>query len=245
MNLASRNSSLVWKLGRDDRLSNAALSPDGTLLIARASPCVPSYFNDHLVVQDVATGHVWTIGGDVPRCHWLGPPQWTPDDRHVLVTYAPPRGKTPYAGPDGTCTTTGDNSLVRVDVTHQAAEITGEVLPPRHSCTWDALSVAISGTYAIEACGSAQPRLDGPTNLVHLSPAMRRVQQWPVGRCTNGNNVAADTSHGVVVAAYVLCNARGQRLRNAINVLERLVGAHLRQITTARGGYTAWDDLSW
>ena len=246
--LSNGHSAVVWRVGRDELLRDAALSPDGTTVVAKASPCVPSYFNDHLLVRVAATGRSWTIGAGVPRCHWIGAPSWTSDGHHVLITYAAPEGMKPYTGADGTCTEFGDASLVRVDATRPSAQITGDIARPPHGCTWSTASVAATATYAIQACGSRiANRLDGSVRLVQLDTALRPVRHWLIGACTDGNNVAADAIKGVILSAYLFCNPppKGQKLRDPITVLDQLVGGQLRRIASAGGGATNWDALTW
>jgi len=247
VNVRTGDATVLWRVVGDDLLRSAALSPDGTLLAARASPCVPSYFNDHLVIRRLSTGESWTIGAGVARCHWVGNPQWTADSSHLVVTFAPPTTPKPYTGPDGTCASFGDNELVKIDALHPAATITGSSIPPRHSCTWDAVASDGDNTYAAEACGHDRGRLDGPVHLVQLSKTLQPLRTWSLGRCTDGDSIAADPTAGVIIAAYLFCNPppRGQKLRNPITVLDRLQLGRLHRIATAPGGNTAWDDLAW
>jgi hypothetical protein len=244
ISLTNAKSTVIWRVGRDDVLRDAALSPDGATLVARASPCVPSYFNDHLLFRAVETGASWTVGAGVPRCHWIGPPQWTSDGRHVLIAYAP-HDEQPYAGPDGTCSGFGDNSLVRIDATHASAQVTGVVAPPRAGCTWESAAVTETTTYAIQACGGTS-RVDGPAALVRLNSALRPVHRWRIGDCTDGNSLAADSSKGVVLSAYLYCpSPEGQKESDPVTALDYLDNGHLHRISSTVGGATAWDKLSW
>lgn len=247
VDLAKRRTTVVWSVGRDTMLRDAALSPDGSMLVARESPCVPSYFNDHLVVRRVDDGATWTIGAKVPRCHWVGRPQWLAGSRRVVITYAAPSGTTPYTGADGTCSSFGDENLVRLDVTRGSPAITGDVVAPRRSCTWRDVAVAGADTYAVEACGKTSERLDGPVTLVKLDRSLQRQREWTIGRCSDGDSVAAGDNRGVVVSAYLFCNPPpgGGPAGDPITVLDRLDAATLRRVAAAPGGFTAWDSIAW
>ena len=79
---------------------------------------------------------------------------------------------------------------------------------------------------------------------MYCSPSVHR---WLIGNCTDGNSLAADSTKGVVLSAYLFCNppAKGQKLGEPVTVLDQLNGDHLQRITSTGGGVTAWDNLSW
>lgn len=238
---------VLWRVGRDELVRDARLSPDGTLLAMLAAPCIPSYFNEHLLIRRMSDGTSWTIGASVPRCHSLRGPEWTGDGRHVVVAYGAATGTTPYRGADGTCTTNRDASLVVVDAMRGQPGIVGVTAQPRPSCSWQSVAADATDVYAIEACGSNELRLDGAASLVRLSMALRVTGRWSIGRCTDGNNVTADGTQGVLLDAYLYCNPppRGQKLRDPVTVLDRLQGNALRRIANAPRGATGWIDLTW
>lgn len=243
----SGKATLLWRVGSDQLLRSAELSPDGKSLVALASPCVPSYFNDHLAVRRITDGHTWTIGASTPRCHGISRPHWTTDSAHVLLAYAPPAGKAAYTGSDGTCNSSGDSSLKLVDVTRPKPDITGPTLAPRPGCTWQASAPSNRDVYAIQACGPDSSRLDGPATLIQLSASLQQLHQWPIGQCTDGNSLAADPTQGVVLAVYLFCNPppRGQLPQDPQTVLDRLSGKELRHVSTTSGGTLALDQLAW
>jgi len=243
----SGKATLLWRVGSDQLLHSAELSPNGKSLVALASPCVPSYFNDHLAVRRITDGHTWTTGASTPRCHGISRPHWTTDSAHVLLAYAPPAGKAAYTGSDGTCNSSGDSSLKLVDVTRPKPDITGPTLAPRPGCTWQASAPSNRDVYAIQACGSDSSRLDGAATLIQLSASFQQLHQWPVGQCTDGNSLAADPTQGVVLAVYLFCNPppRGQLPQDPQTVLDRLSGKELRHVSTTSGGTLALDQLAW
>lgn len=244
---ASGRSEVVWRVGRDDLLRAATLSPDGSRLAALAAPCVPSYFNDHVAIHRLRDGATWTIGSGVPRCHALGPPHWAGDGKHVLVTYAPPASAKPYEGADGTCESTGDSSIVFLDVTRPHQLIEGLITIPAQHCTFQSVATTGSHVFAVEACGRETERLDGAAKLIEFSRPRGETGTWPIGNCTDGNSVAADDTHGVLVSAYLFCNPppTGQQLRDPVMVLERLRGGRLHRIASVSGFLTGWDSLAW
>jgi hypothetical protein len=246
LNLDNGVIKVLWKVGPDQRLSAARPSPDGTKLTALTSPCVPSFFNDHLVVRRLSDAATWTIGSSVPRCHFLGAPQWTADSAHLVVSYAPPTGTTPYAGGDGTCTDNGDNHLVRVAADTAQPLISGTTVAAPSGCTYQAIASNGGDIYAVQACGPDQSRLQGPATLVRLGANLTVTQRWPIGECTDGNDIAAATQ-GVLLAAYLFCNPPldGHALAEPLTVLDRVDGAVLKRIAVLPGGGTPLGSPTW
>jgi hypothetical protein len=239
---------VLWRVGLDQRLAAAQASPDGTMIAALASPCVPFYFNNHLVVRRLHDGVTWRIGNEVARCHVLSAPQWTADSAHLLVTYAPPTGTTPYTGEDGTCTSTGDRSIVKVDALHPQPLLTGIQAAPQTKCTFEAVATDRSATYAVQACGRDDYRSHGPVAMVRLDQDLHTAQSWPLGTCGNGSaGLAADPAKGVLVAAYLYCadSLGPKELPNPITALDRLDGTKLRRLAAVHSGETPFGYLTW
>ena len=247
LTLTTGKLSLLWQVGRGQRLSEPRPSPDGSMLAARMSPCVPSYFNDHLVVRRLRDGKTWTIGAAVPRCHALGAPAWTADSAHLLVTYAAPGPAPSLAFADGVCQSIpGGSALVELDANHQQPQLIGVRKDPPDGCTYEALATAGASTYVVQACGASGQFLQGPATLVRLDDHLRPAQSWRIGDCTDGNAVAADPAQGVVVAAYLFCNPplAGDQVGEPMTVLDRVDGNVLRRITAVNYRGTAFDDVT-
>jgi hypothetical protein len=247
LNLGTGTITVLWRVGRDQLLSAARPSPDGTKIAALASPCVPSYFNGHLVVRRLRDGATWSIGDQVPRCHLLGAPQWTADSAHLLVAYAAPTGTHPYSGADGICPALGDSHLLEAAADRAQPLLTGVNLPPPPGCAYQALATDVAGAYAVQACGPDETRLQGPATLVRLDQALRVTRRWSIGDCTDGNDLAVDPHKGVLLAAYLFCNPplAKHKLGRPVTVLDRLDGSGLRRVATVIAGVTAFDDLAW
>jgi hypothetical protein len=248
LNLNTGAIKVLWQVGRNQRLSAAQLSPDGTKIAALASPCVPSYYNDHLVVRRLSDGVSWSIGSQLPRCHVMGAPQWSADGAHLLVTYAPATGTQPYAGGDGFCATTiGDRNIVEVEASHQQPMITGVTKTAPVGCMYEAIASSGMGAYAVQACGTDSLRMQGPATLVRLDQALRVTQRWPIGPCSGDNGIAADPAKGVILAAYLFCNddLGPQQLGDPITALDRVDGAALRRVASVHSGSTPFAYLTW
>jgi hypothetical protein len=237
----------LWRVGRDSRLSDAVASPDGQQFAALASPCVPSYFNDHVVVRRIADGQTWQLGNGLPRCHALSPPAWTNHGADLLVAYAPATSPKPYTGADGTCAATGDSELLRVNAHRDQSALSGKAWKPARGCTFESVAGSSTSAFATQGCGP-QEHLQGPAWLDRLASSGRPARQWRIGTCTDGNDVAINAHDQVLVAAYLFCNPplHHHKLKPEKTVLDRLTGTGLVRIRTVSGwGNPVWDDLAW
>lgn len=228
------------KAGSARLVGNAHLSPDGRYLAYTESPCVPSYFNDHLRVLDLQTWSSWTIGADLPRCHYLGLQAWTLDSAGLLVDYAPARGSD-YHGADGICPESGRQHLKVVDALSGQPGVPGLTEPTHRGCELQSAAPDGSGVLAVEACGK-DDYLDGRVWLARFDVALHRTGRVLLGRCTDGNEVAANRAGTRwLVSAYLYCGDPADP-KTKVWVYN---GAHLRHVVTRKGGDLMYSDLAW
>jgi hypothetical protein len=219
-------------------ISGAQTSPDGRLLAFRESGCANGYFNNYLRVMRLASRHSWTIGAGLPRCHWITDPSWSADGRSLLVGYAP-AAIAHYTGPQGSCQQPRTEGLAEVTATAAQAGLAGATASPAHGCQiTSAAGVAGGGAVVIEACGRREAR------LLVLTPRLRTARQFPLGRCTDGNELNPDLSgRHVLVSAYLFCNPPGRP--GPLTRLWSYSARGLRPVISVRGGtlsvaYMAW-----
>ena len=221
-------------------VGNARLSPDGRYLAYAESPCVPSYFNDHLRVLDLRSWTSWTIGADLPRCHGLGLQEWTLDSAHLLVDYAPARDPD-YHGADGICPESGKQHLKVVNALTSQPGVRGLTAPTHPGCELQSAAPAGSGVLAVEACGS-DDYLNGKVRLVRFDAQLHRTGRAFLGRCTDGNEVAANrTGTRWLVSAYLYCGDPADP-KTKVWVYN---GRDLRHVRTQIGGDLTYSDLAW
>jgi hypothetical protein len=226
--------------GANKLVGSAQLSPDGRYLAYSESPCVPSYFNDHIRVVDLTNWSSWTIGADLPRCHFLSLQAWTLDGTGLIVDYAPARGPS-YHGADGICNETGKQHVKVVNALFGQSGVKGLPEPTHRDCQLQSAAPAGRGVLAVEACGG-RDFLDGAVRLVTFNRHFHRVQHVPLGRCTDGNDIAANRAGTRwLVSAYLYCGDPAQP-RTKVWTFD---GQHLRHIVTREGGNTAYDSLAW
>jgi hypothetical protein len=226
------------RTGHNVLISGATLSPDGKLLAYRESACATGYFNDYLRVTSVVSGQSWTIGGALPRCHWITDPVWAANGRSVLVGYAP-AASAHYTGPQGTCLSPRTERLVDVAATAGQPGVAGATASPARGCQiTSAAGLAGSGALAIQACGGREAW------LLVLTSGLRQIRQFPLGRCTDGNELNPDLSgRHVLVSAYLYCNPPGTR--GPITRVWSYSGHVLRPILTLPGDTLTVAYMTW
>jgi hypothetical protein len=228
------------KAGSNRLIGAARLSPNGLYLAYAESPCVPSYFNDHLRILDLRNWSSWTIGASLPVCHVLALQAWMLDSARILVDYAAARGPS-YHGPDGTCSEQGKQHLKIVDALSSQSGVRGLAAPTHRGCELQSAAPARAGVVAVEACGKQQ-FLDGAVRLVRFDEQLHRAGRFSLGKCTDGNEITANrTGTRWLVSAYLYCGdpAKPQTTVWAFD------GRHLRHVTTRIGGNLTYSSLAW
>ena len=226
--------------GSDRLVGGAQLSPDGRYLAYYESPCVPSYFNNHLRVLDLRTWSSWTIGAGLPRCHYLGLQAWTLDSAHVLVDFAPARGAD-YHGADGICPEPGRQHLKVVNALSAQSGVRGLSEPTHRGCQLQSAAPAGTGVLAVEACGN-DDYLDGKVRLVRFDAQLHRLAHVFLGRCTDGNEVTANRAGTRwLISAYLFCGDPADPKTKVWTYN----GRHLRHVRTQVGGDLTYSSLAW
>jgi len=227
--------------GGDNKLvGNAQTSPNGRYLAYSESPCVPSYFNDHLRVVDLTSWSSWTIGGGLPRCHYLSLQGWTLDSKRLLVGYSPARGPS-YHGADGICPESGKERVKAVNALSGQSGVMGMSTPNNPGCELQSAAPAGTGVLAVEACGG-RDFLDGAVRLVRFNSQLHRTGHVVLGRCTDGSDIAANRAGTRwLISAYLYCGDPAQPLTK----VWAYDGDHLRHVATREGGDLTYDSLAW
>lgn len=236
------HASVYLRTGDNVLISGATLSPDGRRLAYLESGCATGYLNSYLRVTDIASGRSWTIGEQIPRCHFIDP-AWSADSRELAVAYAPP-ATARYRGPQGTCQAPLREELVLVNATAGQPGLRGSTTSAQARCEITAATGLAGGrVLAIEACGS-QMYLQGAARLLLYDRQLRLVHQYALGRCTDGNALSTDASGtAALVGAYLYCNPPGNR--QPVSRLWSYAGAVLRPIVRLPQGTLAFSQMTW
>ena len=240
LNPTTRTQTVEWKAPASELIDAPVPSPDGKEVAYLAGGCDTSYFNMHIEVRNLATGHEWAIGGSATPCHGLSEPSWSADGSKLLFTFAPSvlSPNTTFV-PHGGCEAPAPGELAIVP-SNQPAEITAQDLTAASpGCGYQYAVFDHEGIAASEACGENDL---GPAYLVQLDAhlvAITRVQ-LPSG---GGTTLAADP-----MGKFVLVDAHeGEQSKNGQEVgpydwIEVFDGHQLRLI--ARTNYFS-SAISW
>ena len=231
------------RTGDNVLISGAVPSPDGRLLAYSESGCATGYFDSYLRVTDLGTGRSWTIGQGLPRCHLITSPSWSTDGQALIVGYAPATLPA-YTGQQGTCSVPRRERLVSLPAAAAQTGLAGRTAGADPGCQiTSAAGTAGGGMLAIEACGG-NGYLSGPARLLVLDARLGLVRRITLGRCTDGNELAADLPGlSVLVSAYLYCNPPGRP--GPVTRLWSYRGGVLRPITSVRGDTLGISLMAW
>jgi len=181
-------------------------SPDGRRIVMRAGGCSTSFFNQHLVVEDLQSARRLTIGADAADCHALSSAAWSADGSQLVFAYgsatASPSGRQP---PAGTCTVPHPSGLAVVSSARSSGLTAARLIAPAPGCTYQSAAFDRRGVVAIEACTQAGPPQLGPgaylgnAYLVQLSAQGRLLLALALRLGSNPGTVVSDPSTGLVL----------------------------------------------
>jgi hypothetical protein len=160
-------------------VSDAVPSPDGTLVAMRSAGCATSYFDESLVIRDLASGRQWAIGADAPRCHEIDRPSWSPDGSRLVFAYRPSilRYGTKPAARDF-CTSPRFGRLVVVRADRASSIRSWKPIGADQKCSFTAAAFDRDGIAAVEACQRGGAALNlGSAYLLQLGTRHRVVKR--------------------------------------------------------------------
>jgi hypothetical protein len=134
-------------------VTDALPSPERHLLVMRSGDCHTSFFDLHLVVRDLVTGHQWDIGADAPRCHEIARPSWNSDGSRLVFPYGPsilPYGTTPSNSQS--CTAPRFSRLVVVRSDRPSSSRDWKLIAADRQCSFMAAAFDRQGIAAVEGC---------------------------------------------------------------------------------------------
>jgi hypothetical protein len=174
------HASVYLRAGDNVLISGATLSPDGRLLAYLESGCATGYENSYLRITDIASGRSWTIGEQIPPCHFINP-AWSANSKELVIAYAPP-ATAHYSGPQGTCLQPLPEKIVLVNATAAQPGLRGSTASAQPHCQVSAAAGLAGGhVLAIETCGS-QMYTHGPARVLLYDRQLRVVRQYAIGR---------------------------------------------------------------
>jgi len=204
-------SSTVLSFANSVLVNHAVPSPNGQVLAMITGNCTSSYFNEHLLVEDLSSGKQWTIGATAARCHALFSVAWSPNGSQLVFPFGPASTTNAQTGipPSdlgvGMCTTPQPSEIAVVPAGHESEITAAELTPPTRGCTYQSAAFDPRGIVAIEACEQGGPPAPGiylgDAYLVQLNNNRRVVLRQPLKISADVGTVATDPSTGLVLVS--------------------------------------------
>jgi hypothetical protein len=222
-------------------------SPNERLLVETVAPCARSYFNEHLLVEELATGRQWAIGALTPVCHFFAPPSWNPAGTSLVFAYHPPDLSSPATSGDGygVCKESLPGKIAIVGA-GRASELAGaHLFAAPKGCGYQSAVFDHEGVAATEACeqGTAPGFRfpggdDGDAYVVQLNLRGRVLRRFGIRREPNPTRVAVSDFGGPVLVTEQL----GENTRPYWDWIWAFNGKRLRLIRHSRQPVRALPD---
>jgi hypothetical protein len=205
---STQTTATVLTLPSSMLVSDAVPSPSGRLVVMPGGGCSTSFFNEQLVVRDLATGKQWAIGADAPPCHALFGAAWSADSTQLVFPYGPSilSAHTHFV-PAGTCDAPRFSRLVVVSALHASSVASRKLIKADHSCSYMAATFDRTGIAAIEGCTRGHPPGEpndptvGDAYLVQLNSRRHIVLRLPLARGFNDGDIATNPQTGTVLVS--------------------------------------------
>jgi hypothetical protein len=232
----------VLQGGDNELILDAQPSPTGNRVAYLHSGCATSFFDYSIRIKDLSSGHVVSIGADLPRCHFMFSPRWTVDGRNLAIVYAEASTRA-FNGAQGTCSQPKAAQLALVSADRSQNGIAAVLALNGQGCEVNAVAVTKQGYAAVEHCGREQ-FINGPTRLVRYDRILKRVSAAPLGRCEDGASLGGDpASESLIVSTYQFC-AGGIGAQPTTKLFAD-TGRGPSQLAAIPGGYTAVEYIAY
>jgi hypothetical protein len=205
---SAQKTATVLTLPSSVLVSDAVPSPNGRLVVLPVGGCSTSFFNEHLIVRDLATGAQWTIGADAAPCHALFKAEWSADSTQLVFPYGPSiLSPHTHFVPAGTCASPRFSRLVVVSASHASSVSSWKLIKADDGCSYMAATFDRTGIAAIEGCTRGHPPGDlndpngGDAYLVQLNSHRRIILRLPLARGYDGGDIATDPQTGTVLVS--------------------------------------------
>jgi hypothetical protein len=184
-------------------------SPDGQRVVMRAGACSTSFFNQYLLIDDLATGSRLTIGTGAAACHALSSAAWSPDGSQLVFAYGPATSGQ-ESQPPGACAEPHPSGLAIVSATRSSQVNASQLIAPTPGCTYQSAAFDPGGIVGIEACTPGTPHQRGGTvpgvylgdaYLVQMDSHGRQLLRLALKPGSNPGTVVADPSTGLVLVS--------------------------------------------
>ena len=205
LRLGGGSLSTLLTIPASNLVGDAVPSPNGARVVMRSSGCTTYYFDQSLVVRDLASGRQWAIGADAPRCHEIDRPSWSPDGSQLVFAYHPSilrYGTKPSAS--DFCTEPRLGRLVVVAAGHASSVRSWKLIDADDKCSFAAAAFDREGIAAVELCrrsptGSVADLFLGQAYVLQLNRHHRVVRRIALKPGWEEGLVSTDVRHGSVL----------------------------------------------
>jgi hypothetical protein len=226
----TRKTTVEWRSPSSLGIGGAVPSPDGHEVVYVAGGCDTGYFNQHLVVRELASGEEWSIGAMATACHWLTPASWSADGKRLIFTFGPSTLPTNSSFvPHGTCEGWSASQIAIAPAAGTSEIDSTQLVKARSGCQYVQAVFDHDGVAAIETCGEPAA---GPTSLVQLDSHLTVTARFDLAPGSDPTSLALSQDGKLVLvdeyqAPYT--DASGSRV-GPYDWIEEFDGAHLRFI---------------
>jgi hypothetical protein len=206
---ATGSEQVIASFPRSMLVSDAIPSGTGQLAVLMTGGCSNAYFNEHFVVEDLASGRSWAIGADARPCHGLSAPAFNAGGSRLVFTYAPSalRPGEPRPGPGAAgevCLAPKASGIVVVAADQPSSARSWKLIAPRSGCQYTSAAFDDSGIAAFQTCAPGRrgpPSNDflGPDAFVQLDAGGRVLYRVPLELGANPGVVLSDPVTGEVL----------------------------------------------
>jgi hypothetical protein len=161
VSLTSGDSVPVLSFPHSEDVEAAVPSPTGKGVVFRTGSCAHSYFNEHLLVEDLQSGRHWTLGAGAAVCHSLSTPSWNAAGSRLVFVYGPSkvRGRASPRYGEGICTESHPGEVAVLPASGSVPLSKAHLIAPSNGCSYQSAVFDRQGIAAVEVCGRRTPSL--------------------------------------------------------------------------------------
>jgi hypothetical protein len=216
----------------------ASPNPDGTKVALRLGGCSTSFLNQHIVVENLRTGHTVEIGAHATPCHSLFDLAWNANGTRLVFPYGPSvlPANSSFV-PSNSCATPAWNRLVIVSAEHASNPDDWTLMKAPAHCSYLEAAFDSAGIVAAEGCTTGDPPGEpnnpqtGDAFLVQLTTNGHHILRLPLARGFDGGDIATDPATGQILISEDQAAETGTRVYDRVWSFN---GHHLHTIARYR-----------
>lgn len=242
VNLATGTTTPVLSFPSSELAGDAMPSPSGEEVVMLAGSCARSYFNSHLLVENLKSRHQWTIGAEAEVCHSLSTPAWNPAGTRLVFVYGPSavRGRVNLNYGQGICASPLPGELAVLPASGTLPLSKAHLIQPSKGCSYQDAVFDRQGIAAVEGCKQGSPPgfssyNDGDAYLVQLDRRDHVTLRLGLRRESDVTSLARDPSSGLVFVS----ESQGENTKPAFDWIWTFNGHRLGAVAHYNENITA------